>query len=141
LIFGADDLVADLGAIRSAEGAEVHYARSAVVIHAAAFGLQAIDTPYMKLDDLAGLRVEARNAMCMGFTGKLAIHPTQIAPIIEAFTPSDDEIAEAQRLLDAYSAHWSRGVGVFVFEGKMVDMPMIRAAKHILARARAAGRS
>jgi citrate lyase beta subunit len=141
LIFGAEDLAADLGAIRSTEGAEVQYGRSAVVLHAAAFGLQAIDTPYVALDDLAGLRTEARNAMRMGFTGKLAIHPAQIAPIVEAFTPSDEEVAAAQRLIDAVRVHWSRGAGVFVYEGKMVDMPMIRAAERILARARAAGRT
>jgi citrate lyase beta subunit len=138
LMFGAEDLAADLGAVRSSEGAEVHYARSALVIYATAFGLQAIDTPYMKLDDLDGLRVEARNAMRMGFTGKLAIHPAQIAPIVAAFTPGDDEIAAAQRLVEAYRAH---GTGVFVYEGKMVDMPMVRAAERLLARARAAGKA
>jgi citrate lyase beta subunit len=141
LIFGADDLTADLGAVRSAEGSELHYARSALLIHAAAFGLQAIDTPYTKIDDLEGLRAEALNAMRWGFSGKLAIHPNQIAPLVEAFIPSGDEVAAARQLLEAYNAHLARGAGVFVHEGKMVDTPMVRAAERVLARARAAGRS
>jgi citrate lyase beta subunit len=82
--------------------------------------------------------------MRLGFTGKLAIHPDQIGPIVEAFTPGDDEIAAALRLLEAYRGHSSRDEplerGVFAYEGKMVDMPMIRAAERIVARARAASK-
>ncbi|GIV76609.1 CoA ester lyase [Litorilinea aerophila] len=138
LIFGAEDLAADVGSDRTADGPELGYARGAVVLHAAAFGLQAIDTPYTDLTNLNGLHAEARAARRMGFTGKLAIHPAQISPIRQAFAPTDEEIAAAQRLLDAYHAHAAQGAGVFVHEGKMVDRPMIRAAERILADARAA---
>ncbi|GAB4475851.1 MAG: CoA ester lyase [Anaerolineae bacterium] len=140
LIFGAEDLTASMGATRTAEGDEIAYARSAVVLHAAAFGLQAIDTPYVTLGNLDGLRSDAVTAMRMGYNGKLAIHPEQVEPIIAAFTPGDQEIRRAQRLLEAHRQMQMSGQGVFVFEGRMVDTPMIRRAENVLARAKAAGK-
>jgi len=140
LMFGAEDLAGSIGAIRTREGWEVYYARSAVVIHAAAFGLQAIDTIYADLEDVDGLIAETRQALQMGYTGKLAIHPRQVAPITGVFTPSDESIAQAQRLMDAYTAHQASGAGVFALDGKMVDMPMIRAAQRVIDLARAAGK-
>lgn len=140
LMFGAEDLAGSMGAVRSDHGDEVFYARSAVVLHAAAFGLQAIDTPYIKLNEPEGLRSEAITARQMGYTGKLAIHPTHCDVINEVFTPTDDEIDHARRLIEAHDAKQSEHKGVFVFEGTMVDMPMIRSAENVLARARAAGK-
>ncbi len=139
LIFGAEDLAGDIGAIRTPEGMEVFYARSAVVLHARAFGLQAIDSPFVQLNDEAGLMAEAQTALQMGYNGKLAIHPKQVAPIQQVFTPTHEEIERAQALIAAHAAHQSAGTGVFAYEGKMLDMPMIRAAEMVLARARAAG--
>ena len=135
LCFGAEDLAGDIGARRTAEGAEVFYARSAVVIAAAAYGLQAVDTPYVNIQDIEGLAADARRAAGMGYTGKLAIHPRHIETILAAFTPSDEEVAAAQRLVDAYAASQAAGAGVFVLDGKMVDTPMLRAAQRILDRA------
>ena len=140
LAFGAEDLASDIGAIRTPEGWEGFYARSALVLHAKANNLQAIDTPFVRLDDEEGLIKETRAALHMGYTGKLAIHPKQIAPIHTVFTPTEKEIEAAQRLIDAHDAHQSSGSGVFQLDGKMVDMPMIRAAESVLARARAAER-
>ncbi len=139
LIFGAEDLAGDMGAIRTAEGMEVFYARSAVVLHAKAFGLQAIDSPFVQLNDEAGLIAETTRALQMGYTGKLAIHPKQVAPIQQTFTPSAEEIARAQALIAAHDAHQAAGTGVFAYAGRMIDMPMIRAAETVIARARAAG--
>ncbi len=139
LIFGAEDLAGDIGATRTPEGDEVFYARSAVVIHAKAFGLQAIDTPCVDLNDLDGLKAQTRTALQMGYTGKLAIHPRQVDVIQHVFTPSPEEIRRAKRLIDAHEAHQNAGTGVFELDGKMVDMPMVRAAKTLLARAHAAG--
>jgi citrate lyase beta subunit len=139
LIFGAEDLAGDLGATRTSEGWEVFYARSAVVLHAKAYGLQAIDTVYVKLDDITGLTAETEQAVRMGYTGKLAIHPRQVEPIQTAFTPTPEEIARARRLIEAHNAQQRAGKGAFELDGKMVDMPMVRAAESILARARAAG--
>ncbi|MBC8170260.1 MAG: CoA ester lyase [Anaerolineae bacterium] len=140
LAFGAEDLAGDMGAIRTPDGWEVFYARSAVVLHAKAAGLQAIDTPFVDLRaDDSQLMAEAEQAMYMGYTGKLAIHPRQVGVIQQIFTPTAVQIDHARRLIEAHDLHQTHGVGVFVFEGKMVDMPMIRAAQHILHRARAAG--
>jgi len=139
LIFGAEDLSGDIGAVRTAAGHEIAYARGAVVVHAKAFGLQALDMVYLPLDDEPGLRAEARNGREMGFTGKMAIHPRQIAPIHETFTPTAEEIAAALRLIEAFEAHQAAGRGAFQLDGKMVDMPIIRAAQRVIASARAAG--
>ncbi len=139
LIFGAEDLAGDMGAVRTPDGWEVFYARSAVVLHAKAFGLQAIDTPFVHLDDDNGLIAETEQALYMGYTGKLAIHPKQVTPIQQTFTPSAEEIARAQALIAAHDAHQAAGTGVFRMDGQMIDMPMIRAAEAVITRARAAG--
>lgn len=140
LAFGAEDLAGDMGAQRTAEGWEGFYARSAVVLHAKAFGLQAIDTPFVDVKaDETILADEAERAMQLGYTGKLAIHPRQVGVIQQVFTPTAAQIDRARALIDLHERHQSAGTGVFAFEGKMVDMPMIRAAQSILDRARAAG--
>ena len=134
LIFGAEDLASSLGAVRTPGMAEVAYARSAVVIHARARHLQAIDTPYVELQNAEGLAAEAKSARQMGYDGKLAIHPAQVPVITEAFTPDAEEIAQAETLIAAFEAHGEQGTGVFSYEGRMVDMPMIRAARNVLVR-------
>jgi citrate lyase beta subunit len=140
LAFGAEDLAGDMGAVRTVEGWEGFYARSAVVTHAKAFGLQAIDTPFIDVKaDETLLVADAERAMQMGYTGKLAIHPRQILPIQQVFTPTAAQIDRARRMIAEHDTQQAAGVGVFTFEGKMVDMPMIRAAQAILNRARAAG--
>lgn len=140
LIFGAEDLAGDIGALRTADGHEVAYARSAVVIHAKAFKLQAIDTVFVDLTAPADALIhETRTALEMGYTGKLAIHPRQIEPIQAVFTPSLAEVEAAQALIRAHEQQQAQGTGVFEYQGRMVDMPMIRAALAVLARARACG--
>jgi citrate lyase beta subunit len=139
LIFGAEDLAGDIGATRTADGWEVFYARSAVVIHAKAAGLDAIDTVQVELNDIPALVAQTEMAQRMGYTGKLAIHPRQVDPIQAVFTPSAEEIARAKRIIDAHTAHQAAGTGAFSLDGKMVDMPIVRAAESVLARARAAG--
>jgi len=140
LIFGQYDLASSLGATNTPEGHEVLYARSAIVMHAAAFGLQALDSVYIDLHDLEGLKRETEQAMRMGYAGKQAIHPRQIEPIVAVFTPSHEAVAHAQRLVDAYHKYQAGGVGVFALDGKMVDTPILRAAENVLARARATGK-
>jgi citrate lyase beta subunit len=139
LIFGAEDLAGDLGATRTPEGLEVLYARSAVVLHAKTFGRQAIDSPFVQLHDEPGLVAETQRAMQMGYTGKLAIHPRQVEIIQGVFTPTTDELAHAQALVAEHARQQAAGTGVFTVDGKMIDMPMIRAAETVIARARAAG--
>ena len=140
LIFGAEDLAGDMGAQRTPEGWEVFYARSAVVTVAKAFNLQAIDTVLIDLTATAEtITRETETALQMGYTGKLAIHPKQVAPIQAVFTPTQRDIDAAQRLIAAHTANQAAGRGVFEYEGRMVDMPMIRAAMTVIARARACG--
>jgi citrate lyase beta subunit len=140
LLFGAEDLAGDMGAVRTPGGQEVAWARGAVVLQAAAAGLQAIDTIFADLRDEEGLRLEALLAARMGYTGKMAIHPGQLDAIAAAFTPTDEEVARARRLVEAHTRHQAAGRGVFSLDGRMVDMPMVRAAERVLARARAPGR-
>jgi citrate lyase beta subunit len=139
LMFGAEDLAGDLGAQRTRAGWEVFYARSAVVTAAAAFGLQAIDMVFVDLQDLEGLAAEATLARQMGYEGKMAIHPRQVEVLNRVFAPSPDEIERARRLVEAHAAHQAAGTGAFELGGKMVDLPVVRAAERVLAKARAAG--
>jgi citrate lyase beta subunit len=140
LIFGAEDLAGDIGAVRTREGWEIFYARSAVVTHAAAFGLQALDMVFMNLQDTTELRAECAQAARMAYTGKQVIHPRQVEPVQEAFTPSSEVIAHARRVVEAASQHQQAGAGAFVLDGKMVDAPVVKAAEWVLERARAAGK-
>lgn len=140
LIFGAEDLAGDIGAQRTKEGWEIFYARSAVVTHAAAYGLQAIDLVNVDFRDLESLREEALQGARMGYTGKQVIHPNQVKTVQEAFTPDDESIKQAICLMNAYEHHQSVGKGAFALDGRMIDAPIVRAAERILARARAAGK-
>jgi citrate lyase beta subunit len=141
LIFGAEDLAGDIGAIRTPEGWEIFYARSAVVTHAAAFGLQALDMVYMDLQDIDGLRRESEEGAHLAYSGKQIIHPNQVEPVQAAFTPSDEAIAHARRVVDADARHQHEGKGAFTLDGKMVDAPVVKAARRVLERARAAGKA
>lgn len=140
LIFGAEDLAGDIGAVRTREAWEVFYARSAVITHAAAFGLQALDMVFVDYGDTTGLLAEARQGARMGYGGKQLIHPNQIEPVHAAFTPDDAAIAHAQRVVQAAQANQASGLGAFSLDGKMVDMPVVKAAEQVLAKARAAGK-
>ncbi|MFZ4617940.1 MAG: HpcH/HpaI aldolase/citrate lyase family protein [Rectinemataceae bacterium] len=140
VIFGAEDLAGSIGMIRTKGCLELLYARSALVTHAAAFGLQAIDMVHSDFRDLEGLRIACLEGASLGFSGKQLVHPGQVVPAQEAFTPSKEAIADARRLVDAFEAQQRAGRGAFDFGGIMVDMPILRTARGVLERARAAGR-
>jgi citrate lyase subunit beta/citryl-CoA lyase len=141
LIFGAEDLAADIGATRTAEGTELRYAREHVVLAAAAAGIDAIDTVHTDFEDETGLRAESACAVELGYDGKLAIHPAQVGPINEAFTPDADRVAWARRVLDARDEADRDDRAVFAVDGEMVDAPLVAQAEQVLERARAAGLS
>jgi citrate lyase subunit beta/citryl-CoA lyase len=138
LVFGAEDLAADLGATRTDEGTEVLYARERVVVAAAAAGVDAIDTVYTDFDDEAGLREATEFALTLGYDGKMAIHPSQVAPINDAFTPDPERVEWAERVLDARDEADAGGRGVFEVDGEMIDAPLIAQAERIAERAAAA---
>jgi citrate lyase beta subunit len=135
LIFGAEDYAGDLGAIRTAEAEEVLYARSAVVTHAAAFGLQAIDMLWADFKDAQGLKQLAAQGARLGYSGMQVIHPEQVLVVQAAYTPSDDEVDYARKVIAAYEVHVEAGTGAFALDGRMVDMPMVKSAQRVLARA------
>ena len=140
IIFGAEDYAASVGATRTKEATEVLYARSAVVTACAANDLQAIDMVYIDFRDTEGLRTEAQQGAGFGFSGKQVIHPNQIAPVQEAFTPSDEEIAYAQRVVETFMTSQKEGKGAYALDGKMIDMPLLKNAQKVLERAKAAGK-
>jgi citrate lyase beta subunit len=139
LLFGAEDLAADLGVARSVTGWEASYARSVVVTAAAAYDLWAVDTVFVDTKNLTGLEKDAFISRQLGYNGKMAIHPNQIEIINRVFSPTVDEIAEARRLLVAYQSHQAVGIGVFTLEGRMIDAPMVRSAERIMERATQCG--
>jgi citrate lyase subunit beta/citryl-CoA lyase len=138
LVFGAEDLSADIGATRTDEGTEVVHAREHVVLAASAAGVDAIDTVYTNIEDTDGLAEETRFAAQLGFDGKMAIHPVQVAPINDAYTPSEDEIEWAERVLEAKREADAEGRGVFRVDGEMVDAPLVAQAERVLERRDAA---
>ena len=90
--------------------------------------------------DAERLYQEALEGAHLAFAGKQVIHPSQIEPVQRAFTPSDEAIAHAQRVLQAFEEHQQIGKGAFALDGKMIDAPIVRAAERVLALARAAGK-
>lgn len=130
VVFGGFDLSVELGAVPGWE--PLLYARSRVV-HAAALGkVDAIDMPSRELHDIAAVRGDARKARRLGFAGKVAIHPAQIPAIHEAFAPSRDEVRRARRIIEADHA---AGGGAVAVKGRMVDRPVVEAARRVLERA------
>ena len=140
LIFGAEDYAASIGATRTRGGLEILYARSKLVMHAAVNDLQAIDVVFVNFKDSVNLKIDALLGAQMGFTGKQIIHPNQVFPVQEAFSPSNVEIDYAQRLLSAFESAEAEGVGAIDFEGKMIDMPLVKSARSVIERAKAAGK-
>jgi citrate lyase beta subunit len=140
VIFGAEDYAASVGARRTKEATEVLYARSAVVAACAANDLQAIDMVYIDFHDIEGLRREAEQGAGFGFSGKQVIHPNQVSVVQEAFTPSEEAIAYAKRIVESFESSQKEGKGAYALDGKMIDMPLLKNAQKVLDRARAAGK-
>ena len=138
LAWGGEDLSVELGASsnRTSEGQYAdpyRLARSLCLIGARAAGVEPIDAVYTAYRDLAGLEAEAEAAARDGFTGKLAIHPDQIASINRIFTPSDKELEQARRIVAAFREAGHQGV--IGFDGEMLDVPHLRRAERLIARA------
>ncbi|MGQ4601591.1 aldolase/citrate lyase family protein [Nocardia sp. R6R-6] len=136
VMWGAEDLVAALGgnASRHADGSYrdvARHVRSTALLAAKAYGKFALDSVYLDIRDLDGLRAEAEDAVAVGFDAKVAIHPSQVPVLRAAYAPSQDDAAWARRLLAQAPKHR----GVFAFEGRMVDAPVLRQAEQIVRRA------
>jgi len=136
VMWGAEDLVAGLGGTgsRHADGSYrdvARHVRSTSLLAAKAYGKLALDSVYLDIADLDGLRAEAEDAVAVGFDVKVAIHPSQVPVIRAAYAPAPAEIDWARRVLAAVPDNR----GVFAFEGRMVDGPVLRHAEQILRRA------
>lgn len=138
LTWGAEDLPAAIGASTSRDpdgsfGFTYRWVRSQMLLAAKAAGVQAVETLHADFRDATGLEATSRAAASEGFTGRLAIHPDQVAVINAAFAPSESEVAHARRVLAAFDA--AGGAGTVGLDGKMLDLPHLKQARHILSRA------
>jgi citrate lyase subunit beta/citryl-CoA lyase len=135
LMFGPIDLAAELGAEPGPDGDELLFARSRLVLASAAAGLEGpIDGPHLDIHDPDQLRAETHRARRLGFTGKVAIHPGQLATIAEVLAPSAADVAWARAVAGAYEAGIAEGAGVVALDGRMIDIPVARRAYAILQR-------
>ncbi|MFG1789867.1 HpcH/HpaI aldolase/citrate lyase family protein [Nocardia sp. NPDC049149] len=136
VMWGAEDLIAGLGgnSSRHDDGSYrdvARHVRSTTLLAAKAYGKFALDSVYLNIKDLEGLHAESLDAVASGFDAKVAIHPSQVPVIRTAYAPSATEVDWARRVLDEVPRHR----GVFAFEGRMVDAPVLRHAEQIVRRA------
>ena len=137
--FGAGDFCLDLGLRWSRDETELAPYRAAIVLASRAAGLEPpIDTVWTELRDADGFAASAVRGAALGFGGKLCIHPDQIAPAHAAFTPSEAEIAQAQRIVAAFNEAEARGLASIQLDGLFIDYPIADRANRVLARAAAA---
>ena len=128
MFFGGVDMAAELRCRNSYDG--LLYARSRVVHASAAAGLDVIDVPFLDLDDPDGMQIEAEKVRDLGFAGKGAVHPKQIAALNAVFTPSDAQIARARRIIGEFAA---ADTGLVVIDGKLIEKPVLRDMYRIVA--------
>jgi citrate lyase subunit beta/citryl-CoA lyase len=136
LLFGAEDLTAQIGVARTVSGEELTFARSQVILAATAAGADAIDAVFIHLARPDDLRTDAERDRALGFRGKMAIHPGQVATINDIFSPTEGEVRRARELVDAYEAATARGEGVIRLNDQMIDTPIVTRARRVLELAR-----
>jgi citrate lyase subunit beta / citryl-CoA lyase len=136
MAIGLEDYTADLGVQRSATGEESLYARTRMVNACKAAGIQPIDSVYSDVANMEGLRENVEASRSLGFEGMGCIHPRQVPVIHEAFTPSEEEIEKAARIVEAHEEAEASGSGVVALGSKMIDPPVVKRAQRILDLAR-----
>jgi citrate lyase subunit beta/citryl-CoA lyase len=141
LTIGLEDYTADLGVVKTLEGRESQYARTRVVNAAKAAGVQAIDSVFSDVGDLAGLRQWGESSRALGFEGMGCIHPSQIPVVHEAFAPTHAEIEKALKIIAAFEDAQQRGLAVVSLGSKMIDPPVVERARRLVARAKAMGKA
>lgn len=133
--FGAGDFTLDVNMVWSRGESELAPARALIVTASRATGIEApLDTVWVDLTDREGLEVSARTALGLGFQGKMCIHPDQIAIVNRVFTPSDAEIAFAERVAAAFAKAEAEGSAAIQLDGKFIDYPIVYRARRVLAR-------
>jgi citrate lyase subunit beta/citryl-CoA lyase len=141
LMFGAEDFGRELGLPTSREGEarDMLYARSALVIAAASAHVQPVDGVWVDLKDMDGLIGFARQSRRLGFSGMSSIHPSQIDPINKQFSPTADEIAYAEKVVQAFEEANARGDGSIALGGQLIDRPIVERARRTLEMAASLG--
>lgn len=135
--FGGEDFTNDMGIERLDDETQLVYARSRLCIAARAAGIPALDTPYFQFRDHEGLRLSSIAAKRLGFKGRFAIHPAQIEGINECFAPSAAEVEEARRIVAAFEEAERQGRGSTSLDGRVIDVPVVKRARAVLALAEA----
>lgn len=139
IALGGEDFIADLRTQRTTRGIELYHARSEILMAARDAGIQAIDTVFADVYNLEGFRQEVTDSKDMGFDGKSVVHPLQIGIVHEIYTPSEEQIAHAVKVLACYKDAVENHRGVLTVDGKMIDGPIVVRAQRIVAQAKAAG--
>jgi citrate lyase subunit beta/citryl-CoA lyase len=131
--FGAEDFIADMGGVRTSSSQEVLYARSRVALSARVAGIASIDQAVVAFTDAAAFRSDAADGRAIGYRGKICIHPAQVSVANEIFGHTAAEVKRARRIITAFEESSRRRAGVAVVDGKMVDEPIVRLARAVLA--------
>jgi citrate lyase subunit beta/citryl-CoA lyase len=132
ITIGGQDLTADMNIVYTPDGAGIDFARKRIVMAAKASHIDVIDTVFPDVNDEEGLRRETEYAKKIGFTGKAVINPRQIEIIHEVYTPTEEEIRKAYRIVKEFKINSAAGIGVFAIDGKMIDAPIVTRAEYIL---------
>jgi len=132
ITIGGQDLTADMNIVYTPDGAGIDFARKRIVMAAKASHIDVIDTVFPDVNDEEGLRRETEYAKKIGLSGKAVINPRQIEIIHDVFTPTEEEIRKAYRIVKEFRANSASGIGVFAIDGKMIDAPIVTRAEYIL---------
>jgi len=133
--FGAGDFTLDVNIAWSRGEAELAHARAAIVTASRAAGIESpLDTVWVDLTDPDGLEATSRSALAFGFQGKMCIHPDQIAVVNRVFTPSDAEVAFAEKVCAAFARAEAEGSAAIQLDGKFIDYPIVYRAQRVLQR-------
>lgn len=132
---GGEDLTKEQEIVRTSTGEEILYARQHLAMAARAKKIDIIDTPFTAIEDMDGLKNDSILVKAIGFTGKTCIHPAHINTINDVFSPSETEISQSQKIVEAYEESKREGRGACVLHGKMIDVPVAQRAKQILIKA------
>ena len=136
---GAEDFTNDMEIRRTDSDSELAYARGAIAVAARAAGVLALDTPFFAFRDPIALKANSEMSRAIGFKGRFAIHPAQLDVINGVYSPSEEEITQAQREIEAFEEAVAMGRGSTSLDGKVIDVPVVKRAQALLDRARAMG--
>ena len=135
IAFGAEDYTNDMGVQRTDAGEEVYFARATVAMAARAAGVIALDGPYVQFREVEGLKRDIEVSLKLGYRGKFAIHPAQLATINEMFSPRAEDLEYAHRVVEVWDRAEAEGRGSASLDGRMIDVPVMKRARNLLALA------